>query len=526
MNQKNRVIVIGGGHNGLVCAAYLAKGGLPVVVLEQKKVVGGCVVTEEVSPGWRINTYSFEHYVIQNTPIISDLSLEKFGLRYYSVDPAVFCPFPDQRYMLLYRELKNTLKHIETFSKKDSHAYEKFHAKWSRIGGALSKGALQGPSSFESMLSSSGLFHSKDEINEILQESKLPASNILSENFETQYVSVPVAFLGPAAVGLSPSAPNTGWLCAWHIGAEQLARPQGGSGQLTIALREAAKASGATILENEKVTEITVRSGKAIGVKTASGKNFDSDIVVSNADPKQTLLDLVGGLQSLSSEDYQRTSSIRVTPGFTFKADYLLSELPDYLCKPLEKNRKANECHRAATFIAPTVESISKAYSEFSNGNNPRTPGLMVAIHSSTDPTLVPSGKQSLVLETRFTPYKVRGLSWTESDIQNESERLLSIYSGYCPGVEELVEDSRAMCPRDMETDVMIPDGNFMHVDMNFEQMFEHRPSSRLLNGYEVNSVENLFLCGAGTFPGGGVSGIPGRNAAMQIMAKLSKTSP
>jgi len=114
MSQKTSTVIIGGGHNGLVCAAYLAKAGLSVVLLEQKYTVGGCVVTEEVTPGWRVNTYSFEHYVIQNTPIISDLSLEKFGLRYYRVDPAVFCPFPDRKYLLLYRELGRTLKHIDT----------------------------------------------------------------------------------------------------------------------------------------------------------------------------------------------------------------------------------------------------------------------------------------------------------------------------------------------------------------------------------------------------------------------------
>src|SRR4029077_8626696 len=184
-----------------------------VTVLEQKSIVGGCVVTEEVVPGWRVNTYSFEHYVIQNTPIISELSLQDYGLNYYSVDPAVFFPFPDEKYLLLYRDLDKTLKHLEGLSKKDSRAYEKFHQKWAKVSQALALGAFSGPASYAKILADSKLFKNDTEIAEILEESKLPASKILSETFETDYMSALVSFLGPAAIGLSPSAPNTGWLC-------------------------------------------------------------------------------------------------------------------------------------------------------------------------------------------------------------------------------------------------------------------------------------------------------------------------
>src|SRR5579872_2204306 len=229
---RSDVVIIGGGHNGLVCAAYLAQAGLSVTVLEQKSIVGGCVVTEEALPGWKVNTYSFEHYVIQNTPIISELALQNYGLRYYSVDPAVFCPFPDNNYLLLYRDLNKTLKHLEGLSKKDSKAYEKFHQKWAKVSQALALGAFAGPAPFGKMLADSKLFKDEAEIAEIQEESRLPAAKILSETFETDYMQVLIAFLGPAAIGLSPSASNTGWLCAWHIGAEKLARPFGGSGTL------------------------------------------------------------------------------------------------------------------------------------------------------------------------------------------------------------------------------------------------------------------------------------------------------
>ncbi len=274
----------------------------------------------------------------------------------------------------------------------------------------------------------------------------------------------------------------------------------------------------------KKFPRSRIRDGKAVGVRTQSGKELDAEIVVSNADPKQTLLGLAGN--SLSTEEFSEIRAIKVTPGFTFKADYLLSRLPNYLCKPLDYKGDANECHRAATFITPSVESLSAAFSEFSNGRNPKNPGLMVALHSTTDPSLAPPGKHSLVLETRFTPYKLFGLSWTEEDRENEAKRLLSLYSSYCPEIENLVEDYRAKSPQDMESDVMVPQGNFVHVDMEYDQMFEDRPSPGLLKGYEVAIISNLFLCGAGTFPGGGVSGIPGRNAALQIIEKLKIAPP
>jgi phytoene dehydrogenase-like protein len=520
---RSDVVVIGGGHNGLVCAAYLAMAGLSVTVLEQKSVVGGCVVTEEALPGWKVNTYSFEHYVIQNTPIITELGLQNYGLAYYSVDPAAFCPFPDEEYLLLYRDLDKTLKHLEGLSKKDSRAYKKFHQKWAKVSQALAFGAFSGPAPFTKILADSKLFKNDAEVADIIEESKLPATKILSETFETDYMSVLVAFLGPAAIGLSPTAPNTGWLCAWHIGVEKLARPFGGSGMLTQALASAAVAHGATIVTGEQVTEMLVNYRHASGVKTLSGKTFEAKVVVSNADPRQTLK-LADKAGALSVEERSLPEKIKVTGGFAFKADYLLESLPTYVCNS-DDEEIPNDCHRAATFIAPSVKALSKAFDEFSAGKNPVTPGLMVALHSATDPSLVPPEKESLVLETRYTPYKLNGMSWTEQDKEDECGRLLALYSEYCPGVEDLVEHSKYNAPSDMERDVFIPKGNFIHADMSFDQMFEKRPVPGLLDGYAVRFLNGLYICGSGAFPGGAVSGIPGHNAAMQILREWKSYS-
>ncbi len=520
--QEFDAIIVGGGHNGLVCAAYLAQRGASVLVLEQKHKVGGCVVTEEVAPGWRINTYSFEHYVIQNTPIVTDLALGNFGLRYYTVDPVVFSPFKDRNFMMFYRKPSNTIKYIARLSKRDSKAYRKFHGKWSKFAAALAMASYEKPAPLEQILAKSPSYKNIEARRDLIEEIKSPAARILSETFETEYVSSPIAFLGPAAVGQSPAAPGTGWLLAWHVGAEKLARPVGGSGRLSESLSKAAISFGAKVVTNERVKRILVKDGRAIGVLTKSAKKFYSKVVVSNADPKQTLLKLVDGDEHLSKVYRKKVEGIKVSNGFTLKADYLLSKLPDYSCNPMNKLGTANQSHTAATFVAPSVESLTKAFNDYSEVRNPVEPGLMVALHSSTDSTLVPKGKHSLVLETRYTPYRVRGRNWTKEMVEAESERLLAIYSEYCPGVEKLVERSIALSPPDMERDVMIPGGNFMHADMTLDQMFDARPAKGVLDGYESKAVSGLYLCGAGTHPGGAVSGIPGRNAAMQVLGRLT----
>jgi phytoene dehydrogenase-like protein len=344
------VIIVGGGHNGLVCAGYLVREGLSVAVVENKKIVGGCVVTEEVSPGWRINTYGLEHYVIQNTPIVSDLSLPRYGLEYYSLEPTVFSPFKNQKHMLFHRKLEKTVSHISGLSQKDARSYEKFHAKWSRVQRAIGMAALSGPVSLEESLCRSPEI-SRIEVGDIVQDAMLPASTLLAENFETDYVASPIAFLGPAAVGQSPAAEGTGWLLAWHIGAEKVARPKGGSGALTVALARMIEANRGTIVTGERVSRITVAEGRVTGVEMAGGRTLSSRFVSSGADPKQTLLELLEDTGALGTSEKRKVRGIKVSAGFTFKADYLLGGLPRYA------STRSIRAAGAATFIAESVAS-------------------------------------------------------------------------------------------------------------------------------------------------------------------------
>ncbi len=508
------VIIVGAGHNGLVAAGYLSKNGLRTLVVEKSHFPGGCVRTEELFPGFKVNVYSFEQYLIHSTSIISDLELAKYGLRYYSVDPTIFSPFKDKNYMLFYRNLEKTIKHIERFSKHDAIEYRKLAEEFDALNEILAGMSQGAPVSFFDLAE----MLKGTESDLLFQVILSSAKEILEERFETEYVKVPIAFLGPAAIGLPPSQKGTGWTLGWHLNAKMLARPYGGSGTLIEALVSMLKSNGGDIILDAEVSKISVRNNKAVGVELSDSRKFESRIVVAACDPKQTFLRLLGEA-NLDPGLVSEIKKIKIANGIAMKVDYALEDLPTYSCVPSDPG---NECHRAATYISPSLESLEKAFDEYKYGNNPREPGLMVALHSTGDPSLAPRGKHVLSLETRYTPFKLSGdLSWDEIKEQ-VAESLLEIYSEYCPGVEKLVSKKYVASPVDWERELNLPHGNFLHADMSLDQLFNLRPAIGISH-YET-PIEGLFITGAGTHPGGGVSGAPGYNAAQVILGKIGKS--
>ncbi|MDG6994530.1 MAG: NAD(P)/FAD-dependent oxidoreductase [Nitrososphaerota archaeon] len=505
-------IVVGAGHNGLVTAGYLSKQGLKVLVLEKSHVAGGCVRTEELFPGFKVNVYSFEQYLIHSTSIIEDLELATFGLRYYSVDPTIFSPFKDGKFMLFYKDLDRTVKHIERFSSHDAKAYRELVEEFEPLNDLLG-GMSQSPpiSILDLAISLKGT-----ESERLFQVLFSSAKEILEEQFETEYVKVPMAFLGPAAIGLAPSQKGTGWTVGWHLLGRKLARPYGGTGQLISALVKMLEYHSSEVLLNSEVKNITIKNGKASGVELKDGRKFESKIVVAACDPKQTLLKLVGE-EHLDSELVSGVKRIKVANGIAMKADYILEGLPIYSCNP---TKGVSECHKAATYISESVDSLEKAYDEYKYGCNPKVPALMVALHTAGDSSLAPSGKHILSLETRYTPYELAdGSSWDE--IKDEvADNLLEIYSEYCPNVRKLVSKRYVASPVDWERDLNLPRGNFLHADMSIDQLFSLRPAIGL-SKYKT-PIGGLYITGAGTHPGGGVSGAAGYNAAQAILQEMN----
>lgn len=507
------VIVVGAGHNGLVAAGYLSKQRLSVLVVEKSHLPGGCVRTEELFPGYKVNVYSFEQYLIHSTSIIQDLGLSNYGLRYYSVDPTIFAPFKDNKYALFYKDLEQTIKHIERLSHHDALEYRKLAEEF-RVLNEILGGMSQGPPVSMLDLATSLRGTESERLFQVLFTS---AKEILDERFETEYVKVPIAFLGPAAIGLPSSQKGTGWTVGWHLFGSMLARPYGGAGAFIDALVKMLEDHGSKVLLNSEVDRITIVGGKATGVVLKDGRKLESRIVLSACDPKQTFLHLVGE-ENLDPSTVSEIKKIKIANGIAMKADYILEGLPTYSCNPTEG---VNECHKAATYISPSLESLEKAFDEYKYGGNPKEPGLMVALHSAGDQSLAPEGKHVLSLETRYTPYKLSdGSSW--DDIKDEvADQLLDIYSEYSPNVKKLVSKRYVGSPLDWERDLNLPCGNFLHADMSIDQLFNLRPAIGL-SQYKT-PIQNLFITGAGTHPGGGVSGTPGNNAAQVILQSLQK---
>lgn len=504
-------IVVGGGHNGLVAAGYLGMHGMNVLVVEKSHIAGGCVRTEEIFPGYKVNMYSFEQYIIHSTSIIEELNLASFGLRYYKVDPTIFSPFKDGKFMLFYKDLEKTIKHIERFSSHDAKAYREFVGEFEILNDLLGGTSRSSPvSMLDLAISLQGT--ESERLFQVLYSS---AMDVLDERFETEYVKVPISFLGPSAIGLAPSEKGTGWTVGWHLMGRNLARPYGGTGQLISALVKMIESSGSQVLLNSEVRRIIVKDGFALGVELTDGRKFESKIILAACDPKQTFLKLVGeeNLDAYLVSDIKR---IKVANGIAMKADFMLDGLPSYSCNPTSG---VNECHCAATYISESVESLDRAYDEYKYGANPKVPGLMVALHSAGDSSLAPSGKHILSLETRYTPYKLAdGSSW--DDIKERvGDDLLELYSEYCPNVRKLVSKRYVASPLDWERDLNLPKGNFLHADMSLDQLFSLRPAIGL-SQYRT-PIHGLYISGAGTHPGGGVSGSPGYNAAQVILKEL-----
>ena len=504
-------IVIGAGHNGLICAGYLVKHGLRVLVIERSQIAGGCVRTEEIFPGFRVNTYSFEQYLIHATPIIQDLQLSKYGLEYYTVNPVMFSPFKDRKYMLFSRNVKETIKFLEKLSYHDAREYRKLVDEFEIINNILGIFSLTPPPSFKEIIK----YAEEIEADELLQLLLMSAKEVLDERFETEYIKVPIAFLGPAAIGLPPSQKGTGWTVGWHMQARNLARPYGGAGRLIDALIKMITTHGGDLMLKQDVKEIITHNEAVHGVKLNDGRVFESRIVVSACDPRQTFLRLISE-DNLDSAFIARIKKIRIANGIAMKADFALDGVPRYSCLG---DGQTNAKVAAATYIAPSLDSLEKSYDEYKFGYNPKEPGLMVALHTPLDPSLAPPGKHILSLETRYTPYKLRsGEEWDE--IKNEvGERLLEQFSEYAPNVKKLVRNMHVASPLDWERELNLPKGNFMHVDMTIDQLFSFRPIPEI-SRYRT-PISNLYITGAGTHPGGGVSGIPGRNAAMVILRDL-----
>jgi beta-carotene ketolase (CrtO type) len=526
-------IIIGAGHNGLVCAAYLLKAGYSVLLLERREVVGGAATTEEAlpqdAPGFKFNLCAIDHEFIFLSPILKELDLDRYGLKYLSCDPHTFCPHPDGKYFLGYKSLDRTCSLIERYSTKDAAKYREFIQYWSQLLSAVAPmfnapphkileiAKNYRPQNLENVLKVAG---STQKTLDFIRNLITSPEDLLNEYFETEIVKAPLARLA-AEIGAPPSQKGitSGLMMLAMRHHPGMARPQGGTGALTQALLKLVTCHGGKVLTEKTVKRVIVEDDRAIGVEVADGKAyFAKKGVISNIDARRLFLDLVDSsdLDRVDGKLRERVDRRIVNNNETIlRIDCALSEIPRF-----EAFDCQDEYLIGTILIADSVRHVEEAHALTILGQIPDSnPSLYLDVPSVLDPSLAPEGKHTLWIEF-FAPYQIagaegtglHGTGWTDELKNRVADRVLDKLADYAPNLKQSIIARRVESPAELGARLGAYKGNYYHLDMTLDQMIFLRPLPEIAN-YKT-PIKGLYLTGAGTHPGGSISGMPGRNCA------------
>jgi phytoene dehydrogenase-like protein len=525
-NQRD-VVIIGGGHNGLVTAFYLAKAGYKPLVLERRPQVGGAAITDEFHPGFRCSTLAHTAGPIR-PDIVRDLKLEKHGLTLITPEVSVTALTPDGRALSLYQDARRSAQELAAFSQKDAAKYPEFQeslGKMSRvIGEALATPPpnIDHPSSGDlwGMLKTGRAIRNlgKKDMYRLLRWGPMAVADLAAEYFETELLRAVVAarglfgtFLGPWSAGSALVLLIRAAGDAHPVGSAFFAA--GGMGALTQAMASAAQAAGAEIRSGAEVIEIRVKDGAASGVILSTGEEIDARAVISNADPKRTLLKLTDPTH-LTPDFVQKLQHYRGN-GTVAKVNLALSGLPNFTAL---KNGDAAAL-TGRIHIGNEIDYLERAFDASKYGNFSPHPYLEATIPSLTDPTLAPEGKHVMSIYVQYAPYKLKG-DW-ETQRKPLGQTVVKTLAQYTPNLPELILTHQIITPQDLEDTYGLTGGQIFHGDLALDQFFTMRP---LLDWARYRTpIENLYLCGSGTHPGAGLTGGSGANAAREILKDLKK---
>ncbi|TVQ26870.1 MAG: NAD(P)/FAD-dependent oxidoreductase [Spirochaetaceae bacterium] len=512
------VLVIGSGHNGLTAAAYLAKWGYRVVVLERRDTIGGAVCTEEMFGGFQMDVGGSAHFMIHHTPIVADLELGRYGLEYIELDPFMSAPFPDGSSVSFYRDLDATCESIARLSEHDADAYRRFIERWQPLNEAIFEMFLKKPSmrNFGSTILLRKFSSSRSDRNDLLRSLFKSYGRLINETFVDDRVRAALAWWG-AQSGPPPIDAVSAEFIGWHsvIHKKGPARPKGGSGMLTRALAAYIRDHGGTVLADHEVAEILVEADRAVGARTVSGEVFTAKRVISNAHVWVTFLKLLEGW--IPPDLRKRVERILVGNGFGMVVRAAMDRLPDYAITDGDKSGML----RGLQLLCPTSQYLNDAYADYLRGEPSHDPAVVAMTFSAIDPTLAPAGKHTLFLWGQYYPYRLRqGLDW-DTITKHEAQKLFRVIDRFAPGTSDGLIDMYIQTPPVIEAKHNMPNANVMHVEMLIDQMFMWRPIPELAQ-YKT-PLRDLYLASASMHPGGGIFGAPGYNCAHAVKASLRR---
>ncbi|MEB3211430.1 MAG: NAD(P)/FAD-dependent oxidoreductase [Leptolyngbyaceae bacterium] len=539
------VIVIGAGHNGLVCAAYLLKAGYRVLVLEKHSMPGGAATTVEAlpeeAPGFKFNLCAIDHEFIHLAPVVQELELHRHGLQYLQCDPVVFCPQPDGKYFLGHRSVEQTCAEIARYSSSDAERYAEFITYWQQVIGMVTPLFNSSPSSIIDIVKNYPLDALKEAFQvvgspykalDFVRTMLMSAEDVLNEWFTNEWLKAPLARLA-SELGQAPSQKNLA------IGAMMMAlrhepgmaRPRGGTGALIDALLKFIWNYRGVVLTDQSVERVLVDDGRAVGVRVAGGKEYRAQkAVISSVDAQRLFLHLMepSDVDAANASLRQRLDKRIVNNNESLlKIDCALSEAPRFI------HHNHDDAYLiGSVLIADSVQQVETAHHEASRGRIPDAdPSMYAVVPTMLDPSMAPEGKHTLWIEF-FAPYQIagaegtglNGTGWTDEIKERVGDRVLDKLAEYAPNLKSSIIARRVESPAELSQRLGVSRGNYYHIDMSLEQMMFLRPLPEIAN-YQT-PIQGLLLTGAGTHPGGSISGMPGRNCARVFLNSQRGLSP
>jgi phytoene dehydrogenase-like protein len=522
--NKYDVIVIGGGHNGLVNAAYLARAGKRVLVLERRHVLGGAAVTEEVFPGFKFSVCSYVVSLLR-PEIIRELDLPRHGLEILPLD-GTFTPMPNGDYLWRVNDHAKTRREIARHSRLDAEAYDEYGKAMVEMAHFVKPvmnmtppdPASLNPKGLMELLTMGRRFQklsTEDKYNQV-QLMTMSAVDFLDQWFETDVLKATMSASGIIGTFLGVRSPGTAYVLLHHYMGEidgafrSWGLSRGGTGAISNSIADAAREAGAEICTEAPIAKIILKNGEAKGVVLENGDEIYADVVSSSVDPRLTFMKMIG--EQHLPEDFVEDIKRYKFRGSSGKVNLALDALPNFKALP-----GAGPHLRGAVSISPSVDYMERAYDDAKYGRYSRRPYIDMVIPTLTDPSVAPPGKHVMSCFVQYAPYNLKG-NW-DDEREAFGDTVIDTIAEHAPNIKDIILHRQVLTPLDLEREFGLSEGNIFQGELTLEQLFFLRPAPGWAR-YR-SPIKNLYMCGSATHPGGGIMGASGRNAAMAILKDM-----